>query len=103
MRSLRFSVRLMRSAFALYTPYAPHALRGAAHRERVVTREEEALYLASAGELMADVAVVLIDTGLRPEDNFPIAMGVRQLDEWAARHAAGDSRKNCSSAQDASP
>jgi hypothetical protein len=45
-------------------------LRGAAHRERVVTREEESLYLASAGELMADVAIVLIDTGLRPEENF---------------------------------
>jgi integrase len=53
-------------------PSAPKVkmLRGAAHRERVVTREEEALYLAAAGELMTDVAVILIDTGMRPEENF---------------------------------
>lgn len=45
-------------------------LRGAAHRERVVTPEEEARYLGAAGELLRDVAVVLIDTGMRPEENF---------------------------------
>jgi integrase len=31
--------------------------------------EEEARYLAAAGELMADIATVLIDTGMRPEEN----------------------------------
>jgi len=44
-------------------------LRGEHHRERVVLPEEEARYLAAAGELMADIATVLIDTGMRPEVN----------------------------------
>jgi integrase len=44
-------------------------LRGEHHRERVVLPEEEARYLAAAGELMADIATVLIDTGMRPEEN----------------------------------
>jgi integrase len=75
--SINSSLQVLRRALRMATEWglAPSApkikmLRGAAHRERVVTREEEALYLASAGELMADVAVVLIDTGLRPEENF---------------------------------
>ncbi|WP_353072440.1 hypothetical protein [Tunturiibacter gelidiferens] len=39
------------------------------HRDRVVLPEEEARYLGAAGELMADIATVLIDTGMRPEEN----------------------------------
>jgi hypothetical protein len=38
-------------------------LRGEHHRERVVLPEEEARYLAAAGDQMADIATVLIDTG----------------------------------------
>jgi len=45
-------------------------LRGEAHRERVVTPEEEAKYLAAAPGLLADVATVLFDTGFRPEECF---------------------------------
>jgi integrase len=44
-------------------------LRGEHHRERVVTPDEESRYLAVAGELMADIATTLIDTGMRPEEN----------------------------------
>jgi integrase len=43
-------------------------LPGENHREHVVTPEEEARYLAAASKLLADVATVLIDTGLRPEE-----------------------------------
>ena len=43
-------------------------LRGEHHRERVVTQDEESRYLA-AGDQMADIATVLIDTGMRPEEN----------------------------------
>ena len=43
---------------------------GERHRERVVTLEEEARYLAFAPEPLLSVAVVLIDTGLRPEEAF---------------------------------
>jgi integrase len=34
-----------------------------------VSHDEEARYLGAAGELMAEIAVVLIDTGMRPEEN----------------------------------
>jgi len=46
------------------------ALPGERHRERVVTPEEEARYLAVASEPLASVATVLVDTGLRPEECF---------------------------------
>jgi integrase len=45
-------------------------LPGERHREHVVTREEEALYLAAASEPLASVATVLIDSGQRPEECF---------------------------------
>jgi integrase len=45
-------------------------LRGERHRERVVTPEEEARYLAAAPDLLAAVATVLVDTGMRPEECF---------------------------------
>jgi integrase len=43
---------------------------GERHRERVVTLQEEAKYLSAAPELMASIATVLCDTGLRPEECF---------------------------------
>jgi integrase len=45
-------------------------LPGERHRERVITREEEAKYLAVAGEPLASVAIVLVDSGLRPEECY---------------------------------
>jgi integrase len=45
-------------------------LPGERHRERVVTREEEARYLAAVREPLASIASVLADTGLRPEECF---------------------------------
>jgi integrase len=45
-------------------------LRGETHRERVITPLEEAKYLAAAPELVASVATVLFDTGLRPDECF---------------------------------
>src|SRR5437773_2761024 len=41
---------------------------GEMHRERVITPEEEVRYLATASLLLAEVATVLVDTGLRPEE-----------------------------------
>jgi integrase len=43
---------------------------GEAHRERVLTDAEEAIYLANATPLLYDVATILIDCGLRPEECF---------------------------------
>jgi len=45
-------------------------LSGERRRERVVTAEEEAKYLAAASEPLASIAAVLADTGMRPEECF---------------------------------
>jgi integrase len=45
-------------------------LSGESHRERVITPEEEARYLASANPLLSEIATVLVDTGLRPEECY---------------------------------
>jgi len=43
---------------------------GENHRERVLTPAEETSYLANATQLLRDVATILIDCGLRPEECF---------------------------------
>ncbi|HUQ93749.1 MAG TPA: tyrosine-type recombinase/integrase [Bryobacteraceae bacterium] len=48
-------------------------LPGEQHRERVLTAEEEARYLSAAEPLLHDVAIILIDCGLRPEECFRLA------------------------------
>lgn len=53
-------------------------LSGEKHRERVLTPAEEAVYLAHATPLLHDVAVILLDCGLRPEECFRL--------EWANVH-----------------
>jgi integrase len=45
-------------------------LSGESHRERVILPEEEARYLASATSLLSEIAAVLVDTGLRPEECY---------------------------------
>lgn len=45
-------------------------LSGERRRERVITPEEEAGYLAATSEPLASIAVVLADTGIRPEECF---------------------------------
>jgi integrase len=45
-------------------------LSGEQHREFVLSREEEAKYLATAPEPLASVATVLSDTGMRPEECY---------------------------------
>jgi integrase len=45
-------------------------LSGERRRERVVTAEEEARYLAAAPEPLASIATTLADTGMRPEECF---------------------------------
>jgi integrase len=45
-------------------------LPGERHRDRVVTPEEEASYLAVAPQPLASIMTVLIDTGLRPDECF---------------------------------
>jgi integrase len=71
------SLRVLRSIFhravewgVLQSVPKIKLLSGERHRERVVTREEEARYLAAAREPLASIAAVLADTGLRPEECF---------------------------------
>jgi integrase len=45
-------------------------LPGERRREHVVTREEEARYLHSGSPLLRDVAIVLADTGIRPDECY---------------------------------
>jgi integrase len=45
-------------------------LPGERHRDRVVTPEEETLYLVVAPQPLATIMTVLIDTGLRPDECF---------------------------------
>jgi integrase len=45
-------------------------IAGERHRERVVTPEEEARYLAAAPEQLSSMVAVLIDTGMRPDECF---------------------------------
>lgn len=49
---------------------AVRMLPGENHRDRVVTKEQETKYLLAAPPLLHDVASVLIDCGLRPEECF---------------------------------
>jgi integrase len=50
-----------------------HELAGEKGRERVITQKEEAVYLYHAGETLHDLAILAVDTGLRPNSElFPL-------------------------------
>jgi integrase len=71
--SLQVLRRVLRTAAewgALNAAPRIRMLPGARHRERVVTIPEEAKYLAAAPDPQAAVAIVLVDSGLRPEECF---------------------------------
>jgi integrase len=70
--SLRVLRRVLRLAmeWGISTAAPRIKLRRSEHHPgRVVTREEEARYLSAASGLMADIAMVLMDTGMQPEEN----------------------------------
>ena len=69
-RVLRRVLRLANDWGLIETAPKLSLLTGERHRERVITREEEALYLTAAPELLAAVATVLADTGLRPDECY---------------------------------
>jgi integrase len=69
--SLRVLRRILRLAVewgALETAPKVELLTGEGRRERVVTPDEEERYLAAAPSLLAAVATILADTGLRPDE-----------------------------------
>ena len=70
-------LRVLRRVLRLAAEWGPleaaskiKLLPGSRHRERVITREEEARYLAAAPEPLASIAAVLADTGMRPDECF---------------------------------
>src|SRR5215472_6329143 len=70
--SVNSSLRILRRVLRIAVEWGELAsvpkvrmLPGERHRERVLTDDEEARYLAAASGLLADVATVLVDTGLR--------------------------------------
>lgn len=67
---LRRTLRLAVEWGALQSAPSVKMLPGARTRERVVTPQEEAKYLAAALEPLGSIAAILIDTGLRPEECF---------------------------------
>ena len=74
--SLRILRRVLRVAVewgALETAPKVRMVPGERHRERVLTADEEARYLGAASGLLADVATVLVDPGLRPEECYRLA------------------------------
>jgi integrase len=75
--TINSSLRVLRRVFSkamewgvLETIPKVKLLPGERHRERVVSQEEEVLYLAAAPELVSSIVAVLVDTGLRPEECF---------------------------------
>jgi len=70
LRVLRRALRLAKDWGVIEAAPLISLLPGEHHRERVVTLEEEAAYLAKAPELLKQIAIVLADTGLRPEECY---------------------------------
>jgi integrase len=70
LRALRRMLRLAVEWGALEVAPQIKMLPGERHRERVVTPEEEARYLAAATDPLASIASLLADTGMRPEECF---------------------------------
>ncbi len=75
--SINSSIRVLRRILSVAVEWgvieaAPklQLLPGEHHRERVVTPEEETRYLAAASPLLGDVATVLADTGMRPDECY---------------------------------
>lgn len=71
--SLRALRRILRLAVEWgVIPAAPKIklLPGEQHRDRVITADEEAKYLAAAHEPLSSIATVLTDTGLRPDECY---------------------------------
>jgi integrase len=74
--SLRVLRRILNLALewgVLSTVPKVKVLSGERRRERVISVDEEARYLAAAPEPLASIAAVLSDTGMRPEECFRLS------------------------------
>jgi len=70
LRGVRRVLRLGMKWGIISTMLEVSLLRGENHRDRVVSAEEEARYLAASKAPLTSIATVLVDSGLRPEECF---------------------------------
>lgn len=68
LRALRRVLRLAVEWKAIDAAPVVKMVSGERHRERVLTVEEENLYLTACQRLLHDVSLVLFDSGMRPEE-----------------------------------
>jgi integrase len=75
--SINSTIRVLRRMLNLATEWGViestpklALLPGENHRERVISREEESKYLTTAAPLLAEVATILADTGMRPDECY---------------------------------
>ena len=61
-------------------------LPGERHRDRVISADEESAYLNGAPELLSQVATVLVDTAMRPEECFRMRWEDLQEDAVMVQH-----------------
>jgi integrase len=73
--TINSSLRVLRRVLRLAVEWGAVAsapklklLSGERHRERVISSNEEARYLAAAPELLNSIVTILADTGMRPEE-----------------------------------
>lgn len=78
--SVNASIRVLRRVLKLAVEWGVipatsrlKLLRGERHRERVISPDEEAKYLAGAQEMLASVATLLVDTGMRPDECYRLS------------------------------
>jgi integrase len=70
LRVLRRMLRLAVEWGELQSAPTIKRLPGERHREHVVSYEEERRYLVAGSELLASIATLLVDTGMRPEECY---------------------------------
>lgn len=70
LRVLRRMLKLAVEWGELQSMPAIKRLPGERHREHVVSYDEEARYLGVGSELLASIATLLVDTGMRPEECY---------------------------------
>ena len=66
-------------------------LPGERHRDRVISDDEEAAYLNAAPGLLRQVATVLVDTAMRPEECFRMRWEDLQDDAVMVQHGKTES------------
>jgi len=93
--SINTSLRALRRVLRLAVqwgiiPVAPKIdlLPGEQHRDRVLTPEEEAKYLAASEEPLASIAPILADSGLRPDECYQLRWENIALDDPQYRYGS---------------